>query len=175
MDIQFKVENGTLAPDFSLPDLNGQMHELIQYRGKIVILNFWSAECPWSERSDQRLLEAAQNWEEEMVSILPIASNANESPDLIRQVAEKRALPIVLRDENQQVADLFGAAATPHAFVIDPSGYVRYQGAIDDTTFRNQEPEHFYVYDAVERLISGRNPEPGFVPTYGCAIVREVA
>lgn len=173
MNVEFKIENGALAPDFSLADINGALHELIQYRGRIVILNFWSAECPWSEHSDRRLLQAAQEWDDEMVAILFIASNANESIDLIRQVAEERNLPLVLVDTDHQVADLYGAVTTPQVFLLDPSGHVRYQGAIDDATFRKQEPENFYVYIAVERLIAGLNPEPGYAPPYGCAIVRE--
>jgi peroxiredoxin len=44
------------APDFDLLDLQGVFHKLSDYRGKIVIINFWSAECPHSERTDHDLL-----------------------------------------------------------------------------------------------------------------------
>ena len=41
------------APDFELPDLKGIPHRLNNYRGRIIIMNFWSCECPQSERTDQ--------------------------------------------------------------------------------------------------------------------------
>jgi peroxiredoxin len=65
------------APEIELPDLNGQLHRLSDYRGKIVVINFWSAECPWSERTDRALL-ATLNQLAEQVTLLPIASNQND-------------------------------------------------------------------------------------------------
>ena len=49
------MEPGDLAPDFTLPDLDGAPHALSNYRGQVVIVNFWSAECPWAERADSLL------------------------------------------------------------------------------------------------------------------------
>ncbi|MBK7316728.1 redoxin domain-containing protein [Candidatus Villigracilis affinis] len=43
------------APDFELPDLDGNLHRLSHYRGRIVIVNFWSCECPHSERTDKAI------------------------------------------------------------------------------------------------------------------------
>jgi peroxiredoxin len=45
------------APPFTLPDLDGVLHSLEEQRGWIVLLNFWSAECSWCERTDPLLLE----------------------------------------------------------------------------------------------------------------------
>ncbi len=167
------IPNGVLAPDFRLPDIYGVEHDLIQYRGRIVVLNFWSAECPWSERGDRTLAEAKKDWEEELVVILTVDSNANETPDLIRRAAAERSISPVFIDQDHRVADLYGAVTTPQVFLIDPAGHLRYQGAIDDATFRKQDGTHFYLVDAVESLIHGRSPEPDFAPPYGCAIVRE--
>jgi peroxiredoxin len=160
-----------IAPLFTLPDLHGQEHSLADWRGKIVLLNFWSAECPWSARADEELLAAQAGWEERVV-LVTLASNANEPADLVRQVAAQRGLPLVLVDAEQRAADLYGAETTPHVFVIGPEGVLRYQGAVNDMTFRKRTPEQFYAKDAVQALLEGRLPDPAQTNPYGCTIVR---
>jgi peroxiredoxin len=161
------------VPDFSLPDLDGRMHRLSAYRGRIVIVNFWSAECPWSARAD-KYLTATLSQLRDQVAMLTIASNVNESADLITATAQQQNLNPVLRDAGCGVADLFGAQTTPHAFVIDADGVLRYRGAVDDVTFRRRAPSRFYVEAAVEALLENRLPEVQEAPPYGCAIVREI-
>lgn len=165
------IENGGRAPDFRLPDLRRVSHALSDFRGRIVILNFWSAECPWAERADRELLTFLDAWKEQVV-LLPIASNANELPDLLARVAAERGLPLVLHDAEQKVADLYGARTTPHLFVIDREGILRYQGAFDDVTFRQRTPTQNYLRQAVEAVLAGCQPDPDITPSYGCTLVR---
>jgi peroxiredoxin len=165
------IKTGTLAPDFELPDLEGNLYRLSDWRGKIVVVNFWSAECPWAEKADRELKEYQSGWGEE-VSLWPVASNTNESPDLLLKAAIERGLPFVLHDANQQVADLYGALTTPHLFVLDREGILRYQGAFNDVTFRQRTPTRHYLREAVEALMDGRDPDPAQTQSYGCSIVR---
>lgn len=159
------------APDFSLPDLEGRIHRLSDYRGQIVVLNFWSAECPWSEQSDAVLEADARAWGARAV-VLRVASNANETDALLRQTAQGRGLPLVLKDANAQIADLYEAQTTPHCFVIDQAGILRYRGAFDDRTFRQRTASRFYVREAVNALLEGRLPEMQETAPYGCTITR---
>jgi len=159
------------APPFQLPDLEGRLHDLMDFRGQVVILNFWSAECPWSERVDRELLDLVKRWGSD-VALLPIASNANEGLELLSSTAAARGIPRVLIDADQRVADLYGAQTTPHFFVIDREGYLRYQGAFDDVTFRKRTPREQYLKAAVEAVLGGRQPDPAETPPYGCALVR---
>lgn len=161
------------APDFELPDLQGIPQRLSDYRGKTVILNFWSAECPHSERTDRYLLELLPAWEGE-VFLLSIASNRNESAQMLVEAAETRRLPWVLLDSEQTVANLLEAVTTPHVFLIDRDGILRYRGAVDDVTFRHRQATRWYLREAVEALLQGRLPELAETPAYGCAIVREI-
>ena len=101
-----------------------------------------------------------------------IASNANEPPDLLRRVAAERGLPLLLHDPDHHVADLYDAQTTPHLFVLDAEGNVRYQGAFDDVTFRQRRPNRFYLHQAVEALLTGEEPNPEQTNPYGCTIVR---
>ncbi len=165
------IETGQQAPAFSLPDLNGNVHALGDYRGQVVVINFWSAECPWAERADQEILPMLEKWGEQVV-LLAIAANANEPVDLLKKVAAERGLPVVLRDEDQRVADLYGAKTTPHLFVVDPQGVLRYQGAPNDVTFRQREPTRPYLQDAMRAVLAGREPDPAETPSYGCTLVR---
>jgi peroxiredoxin len=159
------------APDFTLLDMDGNSHSLHDYTGQIVILNFWSAECPWSQRSDEKIIQYLPNWDSG-VQYLPVASNANDSRELINSVVNTRRLPLMLRDSDQQVADLFGALTTPHLYVIDPDSILRYRGAFNDVTFRQPEPTINYLFLAVDALRTGSLPDPAETSAYGCTIVR---
>ena len=161
------------VPDFELPDLNGMMHHLSDYRDRIVIVNFWSCECPHSERTDKAILSMFVQWQDE-VSMLTIASNRSETAEALKEAAESRRLPNVLHDADCSVANLFDAQTTPHIFVIDREGILRYRGSVDDVTFRQRKPSRFFLDEAVESLLEGRLPALTESPAYGCAIVREV-
>lgn len=161
------------APDFELADLQGNPHKLRDYRGKIVLINFWSAECPHSERADRSIMACVVQWGGN-VELLSIAANRNESAQLVEDVSKTRRLPKVLLDPQHIVADLYEAVTTPHAFVVDYEGILRYRGAVDDVTFRHRQATRFYLEEAVEALLEKRLPELQEMPAYGCAIVREI-
>ncbi len=162
-----KLITGQPAPTFELEDLNGRRIAVEDFLERIVLVTFWSAECPWAERADRGLAE----WQDRIV-LLSIASNASEPPELLRQVATARGLQVVLRDSNQQVADLYGAETTPHLFLIDAGGLLCYQGAFDDVTFRQRTPARNYFEEAVRGLLRGVPIPLTETPAYGCTIVR---
>ena len=161
------------APDFELMDLQGTLHRLSQYRGRIVIVNFWSAECPHSERTDRSTMACLVQWGDD-VRLLSVAANRSESTPMLDEAARKRRLPIVLIDADQAVADLYEAVTTPHTFVVDREGILRYHGAVDDVTFRQRKATRFFLEEAVEALLEERLPEVQETPAYGCTIVREI-
>ena len=161
------------APDFELPDVHGDLHKLSDYRGRIVIVNFWSCECPHSERTDRLAMACLAQWGEE-VALLSIASNRSESILSVAEAANTRHLPRVLIDAEQVVADLYEAITTPQVFVMDQDGILRYRGAVDDVKFRQPKATRFFLEEVVEALLEGHLPTLTETPAYGCAIVREI-
>jgi len=162
-----------LAPNFELPDLEGSFHKLCEARGKIVIINFWSAECPHSARADRLILDLLEKWNGE-VELLSVAANQNESVQMLAETAKARSMPGILIDAQHVVADQYDAMTTPHVFVLDREGVLRYRGAVDDVTFRRRAATQFFLRDAVESLLQGKLPELNETPAYGCTIVREI-
>ena len=108
------------------------------------------------------------------VVMLSIASNRSESVQDVEEAAKMRGLPTVLIDAEHSVADLYEAVTTPHTFIVDREGILRYRGAVDDVTFRQRKATRFFLEEAVEALLDGRLPEVVETPAYGCAIVREI-
>jgi peroxiredoxin len=161
------------VPDFELSDLEGRLHRIGDYRGKVVIVNFWSCECPHSERTDKAIMAMFVQWRDDVV-MLSIASNRNENAQALKIAADTRHLPTVLVDAQCFIADLFNAQTTPHVFVIDRTGVLRYRGSVDDVTFRQRIPTRFFLDEAVESLLAGNLPALIESPAYGCTIVREV-
>ena len=106
--------------------------------------------------------------------MLPIASNRNESVQLLEEAAKARHVPTVLMDVEHVVADLYEAVSTPHVFIIDPEGLLRYRGAVDDVKFRQPKATRFYLAEVIEALWNNRPPDLAETLAYGCAIVREI-
>ena len=161
------------APDFELPDLQCKLHRLSDYRGKIVIVNFWSCECPHSERTDRSTMACLVQWDRE-VELLSIASNRNESAQCVAEAVNARRLPGVLMDAEHVVADMYQAVTTPHVFIVGRDGILRYRGAVDDVKFRQAKATRFFLEEAVESLLDGHLPALTETLAYGCAIVREI-
>ena len=166
------MELGKKTPNFSLNALDGTPHSLAEFGGKIVIINFWSAECPHAARVDEGLIPLLENWGDEVI-LLQIASNGNEPLEMLRDAAQERTSPgIVLHDPKSEVADLYEATNTPHIYIVDGKGLLQYHGAYDDVSFRQRMPTRNYVEDGVASLLKGNKPEVTHVPPFGCTVVR---
>jgi hypothetical protein len=92
----------------------------------------------------------------------------------VEEASSARRISKILIDRKHAVADLYEAVTTPHVFVIDRGGILRYRGAVDDMTFRHRQATRFYLQEAVEALLKGSLPAISETPAYGCTIVREI-
>lgn len=162
------------APDFFLPLMGGGGRlALSAQRGRVVVLHFWSAECPWSRRADLVLVYRQAAWERKNVRIIGVACNPNEAENELRLEAEARHIkyPLVM-DHAQDIALAYRVEQTPHFVVIDLRGAVRYVGAIDDATASQRLPRTFYLDQAVEAIIRDKTPNPAYTSPYGTHLPR---
>ena len=128
---------------------------------------------PHSERTDKSLMAIFLQWADDVV-MLSIASNRNENLEALETAASARRLPMVLINAQCSVADLYQAQTTPHVYLVDRDGILRYRGAEDDVTFRKRTPSRFFLDETIGSLLEGHLPTLTETPAYGCTIVREV-
>lgn len=120
---QPSLEIGSPAPAFSLPDLDGRNISLDQYRGKVVLLDFWATWCGPC-RMTMPLMEQLQKEFADALTLFAV--NLGESPESVREFLREQNLnPRVLLDKDQRVGELYGAGAIPMHVLIDKSGIVR--------------------------------------------------
>lgn len=113
------------APSLLLLDLAGTRHSLEEYRGKVVLVNFfgtWCAPC-LQEMPSLRLLAAALK--DQPFAVLAV--DVGDSPARLRQAfGEQNAAFTILLDSTQMAARNWRALAFPTSFVLDPEGRIRY-------------------------------------------------
>ncbi len=117
---------GRAAPAFTLPSLaDGSPVSLDQFRGKVVLLNFFASWCP-ACRAEMPFLQAA--WEEvqdEGVAFL-VVDIAEESEEMVAQFMKERGLTIpVVMNQTGDVATLYNISTLPTTFILDREGVVR--------------------------------------------------
>lgn len=168
---------GEAAPTFSLPDTDGKVHNLSDYRGKIVIIEFDATRCPVSKAYDARMNKfIAENVLPSNGKVVWLAINANENPlediaEIKEHMAKVGAQYPVLKDKESKVADLYAARVTPHMYIIDAQGVLRYKGAFDDN-MKEDKVTKTYVADALKALLAGTSVETTETPAKGCTIKR---
>ena len=128
---------------------------------------------PHSEQTDKSIMAIIVQWAEDVV-MLSIAANRNENVEALKTAANARRLPMVLINAQCSVADLYQAQTTPHVYVVDRDGILRYRGAVDDVTFRKRIPSRFFLDETIRSLLEVHLPTLTETPAYGCTIVREV-
>ena len=117
------MEVGKAAPQFTLQDLAGREVSLADYRGKIVILDFWATWCGPC-RMTMPMVDDIQKEYAGKMSVLAI--NLQEPKDVVREyILTQNLHSEVLLDEDGSVARQYGAAAIPMQLLIDQNGIVR--------------------------------------------------
>lgn len=116
-----KVEIGKLAPDFVLVDMNGEKHQLSDYRGEGVFLNFWATWCKPCEREMPYIDNAYQYYKDKGVKVLTI--NVGESDVAVNNFIERHNLSFpVMIDKDGHVQTVYGINPLPITFLIDKNG-----------------------------------------------------
>lgn len=168
------AEVGKPAPAFTLKDEAGKEHSLAQYKGKIVVLEWTNPECPFVQRhyTAGTMQKTLAGFDAKKVVWLAVDSSASHTAaNATAWKKEKGFSYPVLLDPSGTVGHAYGAKTTPHMYVIDEKGVLRYAGAIDDDPRGNKkEGTTNYVKTAVDALLSGKPVPASTTESYGCSV-----
>ena len=169
-----KAEIGKRAPDFVLTDLDGRQHRLSDYKGRVVVLEWFNPDCPFVQRHHRppdAMAALAEKYAAEGVVWLAVNSTHSMDREASRRARAEGGLPYpVLVDQDGAVGRAYGARTTPHMFVIDGAGEIVYAGAIDSDP-RGGAPEvRNYVDAALGDLLAGRPVAEPETKPYGCSV-----
>ncbi len=172
-----KAKLGKAAPQFTLLDTTGQERSLADYKGKVVVLEWINPNCPFVRRCyeskaiQNAFLKARQT--SKGLVWLAINTTPNTSADENNNWIRKYGLkyPILL-DPKGEVGRLYDAKTTPHMFVIDREGVLRYYGAIDNNKLfdKSRDKVFNYVTNAITQIAAQETVSPDYVKSYGCTV-----
>ena len=174
------AEVGKPAPDFTLTDLDGKEHALSSYKGKVVVLEWFNPGCPFVgyAHTDGPLADMAKKETEAGVVWLSINSGApgkqGHGAEANEQGADKFGMtnPILL-DETGKVGRMYDAKKTPHVFVIDAQGVLRYAGGLDNAPMGEvdgDDPVRAHVTEALADVRAGKDVRVPTSPPWGCTV-----
>ena len=116
------------APDFSLPDMDGKIHKLSDYRGKVVLLNFWATWCPPCRREMPSMENLHQELKDKPFQVL--ACDQEEDGDTVfaftGQLDPAPTFPLLL-DSKSAVSKSFDVRGLPTTFLVDKMGNIAYR------------------------------------------------
>ncbi len=172
------LEVGQRAPDFSLPGVDNRtvsLRSLLEDHRAVVVI-FSCNHCPYVRAWEGRMKAIQHDYADRGAILVVINPNdAVKYPEddftqmTLRAKEEGFNFPY-LRDESQEVARAYGAQRTPHVFLLDKGGVVRYRGAIDDNYDNPDQVEHHYLRDALDAVLAGKTPEPDSTEAIGCTV-----
>ena len=169
---------GTLAPNFRLPDTEGQLVALSDFAAAPTLLvAFICNHCPYVKHIRTAFSQLTKEYRAKGVAIVGISSNdavayPDDSPAKMKD--EKAAAGYVfpyLYDETQEVARAYAAACTPDFFVYDQDRKLAYRGQMDASRPGNGKPnDGADLRAALDAVLAGRMPEGQQWPSIGCNI-----
>ena len=171
-----EISIGSKMPgsDYILKNINGKESELSTYKKENGLLVIFSCNtCPWVIRWQDRYNPISELCSKNNIGFVAVNSNASQhdgvdSFDSMKEHAKKYEyiFPYVL-DSGSRLAKAFGAMVTPHVYLFDKNGDLRYRGAIDDGPKR---VKHNYLVDAINSVSKGKSVRTKTTKSLGCSI-----
>ncbi len=173
---------GRQAPEFTAIDSNGKSHKLSDFKGKTVVLEWTNDGCPYVRKhySSGNMQAVQQEATDKGVVWLSVISSAKGEQGFVdgeganKLTDDRKAKPTaVLLDPAGTVGRAYGARTTPHMYVIDGSGKLVYNGAIDDKPTSNVsdiKSARPYVKEALAAVAEGKPVQVAATRAYGCSV-----
>jgi len=171
---------GDKAMDFKLKNVDGKMVSMSDYKdAKGFIVVFTCNHCPFAKAYEGRIIALDAKYASLGYPVIAINPNdptqvdADSYENMQARAKEKNYTFPYLVDETQAIAHAYGAAHTPHVFVLQKSDndfVVKYIGAIDDNSDDPSAVKQKYVEDAVNNLLAGKPVNPSSTKAIGCSI-----
>ena len=125
------------APDWQLRDVNGKPVNLAEFKGRLVVLNFWATWCPPCRQEIPGLVALQRKYQDKGLVIIGVSLD-QRGPGVVKPFIGRFGVnyPVVMGNE-QIVSDYGGVEAIPTTFIIDRQGKVVtvHQGVTDNATF----------------------------------------
>lgn len=173
----FRLKSGEPAPDFKLPDTDGEVHFLRDLKGpKGTLIVFVCNHCPFVIHLAKEMAGFAEEIGEKGVATVAISSNdvenyPQDSPEKMKEFAAEYGWSFpYLYDESQEVALAYGAACTPDFFLFDENGDLFYTGQFDDSRPGKATPDGKDLREAIELMVGGGSAPDKVYPSSGCNI-----
>jgi len=166
---------GKKAPEFTLKNYDGKTISLSDYKGKIVVLEWFNYECPFVkyhyEKTDT-MTGLADKYKGKNVVWLAVNSTGHLTTDKNQEFAEKHNVSYpILDDRSGKVGHAYAAKTTPHMFIVDTDGIIVYMGAIDDSPLGREDKDVIkYVDKALAELTSNKEISIPNTKPYGCSV-----
>ena len=165
---------GDKVSDFVIDNYDGSQYSLSNSGAKATVIIFVSTECPFVQPYTERLISLNNEFGSKGITIWGINSNKTEpTEEVMNHAKEKNYNFPVLKDNNNVVANQFGAARTPEVFVIDNNTMtVIYHGRIDD----NKEADKVTSNDlqnALNDFLAGNAITVNETKAFGCSIKKQ--
>ena len=117
-----KIQVGSVAPDFTLPDVDGNPVNLSSFRGKYVLVDFWAAWCPDCRKENPNIVAAWEKYKDKNFAVLGVSLDRNRDQWLAAIEKDKLAWTQVsdLKFWDSEAAVLYCIRWIPMSFLIDP-------------------------------------------------------
>jgi peroxiredoxin len=169
---------GSVAPDFSLPNVDGRIVDYAAAAGPLgTLVMFICNHCPFVKHVADELARLGHEYMPRGIGFAAISSNdvsshPADSPEQMVREAEERGYPFpYLYDETQEVAHAYRAACTPDFFLFDADRRLVYRGQLDASRPGNDIPvTGADLRGALEALLAGRPASAEQLPSLGCNI-----
>lgn len=177
-----KAAPGSIAPDFTLTDLDGKkvkLSDLVKTPGtKAVVLEWFNPECPFVVKH-HKLNPTFSTLQKEFASkgVIFVAINSSatgkQGYGKDKNIAARKDFKMeynVLLDESGEVGKLYDAKTTPHMFIITPDSKIAYNGAIDNNRSADKPGDVNYVSKALKEILAGKPVSEAQTRPYGCSV-----
>ena len=167
---------GVRAPQFSRVNaVDGKSVAMKPEDGALKVVVFTCNQCPYAKAFEPRIIELARTYQEKGVRFYAVNPNddqqyAEETLQNMKARATDRKYPFpYLKDGDSAIARAYGARVTPHVYVVDGKGTVRYRGYVDDSA-KPEARQNAGLANALDSLLAGRDVAQTVTREFGCTI-----